>query len=538
MTDKPTNQESVEQGDFERALKVLRRRAGLIAFCTLLTAAAALGFSRQQTKEYTATASLVFDSGQVSRIIFGQSGGSEDTRAQQSTRVKLLELGPAATRTSKKLGGRVTAAEVKGGVSIAPQGESNVVDVAATTTSPKLSARIANTYAKQFIAAQTRSSRRSTAQARKLIEKQYSALTQEERGEPQGLALLSQIQSLSVASKLSSGEAQLAHAATAPTSPSSPKVARNAILGGLLGLLLGLGLAFLFERLNRQLRDPEEVREAFGLPVLGTVPESKAIMTSNEGTAAAELPFVENEAFRMLRASLRYFNVDEDLRTVLVTSYSAGAGKTTIAWNLARVGASASRAIVVETDLRNPTLARQHELEPGPGLAEVLTRQVGLDAAIQFKRVASSAGPNGAEEPTLHAITAGALPPNPAELLESRAMVELLSQLEERYELVVIDTAPIGVISDCFPLLRRVDGVVAVARMGKSTRDSASKVREQLKRLDAPTLGVVANGLRLGRRGQRRYGYRYYGDYYGEPAERAGATETAQPLPAPSPRRT
>jgi capsular exopolysaccharide synthesis family protein len=538
MTDKPTIQESPEQGDFERVLRVLRRHAGLIVLCTLLTAAAAFGFSKQQTKQYTATASLVFeDSNQIPQILFGQSGGPEDTPARQSTRVKLLELGPAATRTAKKLGDRVDVAEVKDSVSISPQGESNVVDVAATTTSPELSARIANTYAKQFIAAQARSSQRSTAQARKLIERQYSALSGEERTEPQGLALLSQIQSLTVASKLSSGEAQLAHAASAPTSPSSPKVARNAILGGLLGLLLGLGLAFLFERLNRQLRDPEEAREAFGLPVLGTVPESKAIMASNEGSAAAELPFVENEAFRMLRASLRYFNVDEDLRTVLVTSYRAGAGKTTIAWNLARVGASGSRAIVVETDLRNPTLARQHGLEPGPGLAEVLTRQVGLDAAIQFKRVATSAGPNGAEEPTLHAITAGALPPNPAELLESRAMDELLSQLEERYELIVIDTAPIGVISDCFPLLRRVDGVVAVARMGKSTRESAGKVREQLERLDAPTLGVVANGLRLGRRGQGRYGYRYYGDYYGEPAERAGA-QTAQPPPASSPQRT
>lgn len=533
MTDKPTIQESAGQGDFERVLKVLRRRAALIAFCTLLTAAAAFGFSKQMPKEYTATASLVFDNNQISEILLGEAGGPEDTPAQQSTRVRLLELGPAAARTAKKLGRRVDVAEVKSAVSISPQGESNVIDISAATGSPRLSARIANIYARQFIAAQSRSSRRRAAQARNLIEEQYSALSEKEQAEPQGLALLNQIRSLAVASRLSSSEARLAEAASAPTSPSSPEVTRNTVLGGLLGLLLGLGLAFMFERINRQLRDPEEVREAFGLPVLGTVPESKAIMASNEGAAAAELPFVENEAFRMLRASLRYFNVDEKLRTVLVTSYIAGAGKTTVAWNLARVGATSSRAIVVETDLRQPTIARQHGLEPGPGLAEVLTRQVGLDAAIQFKRVASSAGPNGAEEPTLHAITAGALPPNPAELLESRAMEELLAQLEERYELVVIDTAPIGVVSDCFPLLRRVDGVLAVARMGKSTRDAAGWMREQLDRLDAPTLGVVANGLSLNRRGKHRYGY----GYYGKPAEKPGKP-AERPMPAPSPRQT
>jgi receptor protein-tyrosine kinase len=212
----------------------------------------------------------------------------------------------------------------------------------------------------------------------------------------------------------------------------------------------------------------------------------------------------------MLRASLRYFNVDEDLRTLLVTSHSAGVGKTTIAWNLARVGATASRAIVVETDLRNPTIADQHGLDRRPGLSELLTRQVGLDPAIQFKTVATSANGGAGEEPTLHVITAGALAPNPAELLESQAMAELLS------ELVVIDTAPIGVVSDCFPLLRKVDGVVAVARMGKSTRDSVARMREQLDRLDAPTLGIVANGLKLGRRGKQNYNY---GDYYVRPAE-------------------
>ena len=301
---------------------------------------------------------------------------------------------------------------------------------------------------------------------------------------------------------------------------------RNTILGAILGLLLGFALSFLLERLNRRLRGPEEAQEAFGLPALGTVPESKAISASNKGTAAAELPFAENEAFRMLRASLRYFNVDEDVRTVLVTSHGAGVGKSTVAWNLARVAATGSRAVVVETDLRNPTLAEQHGLEPAPGLSEVLTRQIGLDAAIQFKPVANSSGNGTGELPTLHVITAGALPPNPAELLESQALEELLTQLRERYELVVLDTAPIGVVSDCFPLLRKVDGVVAVARMGRSTRDSVGKTREQLDRLDAPTLGIVANGLKLGRRGKHRYGYGYY---YRQPAEQPAGQPSERP---------
>ncbi len=529
----PNPPDNQPEADLERILTVLRRRAVLIVACTLLLAAAAFGFSRQQTKQYTATASIVFSSDQLGQQVAGlQPVNPGERAAEQSTRVKLLELGTTAARAAKRLGHGFTPGKVKSNVSIAPQGESNVVDVAATTTSPKRSARLANAYAHSFVAAQIASNTRYFASARKLVEQQYEALTYEEREEPQGLALLNRIQSLAILAELKSGEAKVLQTASAPTSPSSPKISRNTVLGALLGLMLGLGLAFLFERLNRRLREPEEAQEAFGLPLLGTVPESREIMASANGAAAVELPFMENEAFRMLRAALRYFNVGEDMRTVLVTAYDAGVGKSTVAWNLARMAASSSRAVLIETDMRSPTIAGQHGLDAGPGLSEVLTRQLALDAAIQAKPVVAESDTHGsgAEVPALDVLPAGTQPPNPAELLESEAMAKLLAQLRERYELVVIDTAPLGVVSDCFPLLRRVDGVVAVARMGHSTRDSVSKMREQLNHLEAPTLGIVANGLKLGRFGRHRYGY----GYYGKPAERRSA-DTARPLPAPNP---
>lgn len=247
------------------------------------------------------------------------------------------------------------------------------------------------------------------------------------------------------------------------------------------------------------------------MPVLGTVPESKAIMESNQGGPAPPLPFLENEAFRMLRASLRYFNVDRDMRTVLVTSSTAGVGKSTIAWNLARSAATSAKVVLVETDLRNPTLFRQHSLRSGQGLAEILTHQIELDEGIQSIPIMADGNGNEAGGPQLDVIIAGSLPPNPAELIESQTMAEVLSQLSERYELVVIDTAPIGIIADAFPLLHKVDGVIVVARMEVTTRDSADQIREQLEQLEASVLGIVANGIKVRRGG--RYGYGAYGGY-------------------------
>jgi receptor protein-tyrosine kinase len=117
------------------------------------------------------------------------------------------------------------------------------------------------------------------------------------------------------------------------------------------------------------------------------------------------------------------------------------------------------------------------------------------------------------------------LPPNPSELVESEAMRDALARLRDRYELVVIDTAPLGVVSDAFPLLGQVDGIVVVARIGRSTRDSAQRLREQLERVEAPVLGVVANGIKLRRGG--KYGYGAYGDYYQRATEQAGGGERA-----------
>ena len=208
----------------------------------------------------------------------------------------------------------------------------------------------------------------------------------------------------------------------------------------------------------------------------------------------------------MLRASLRYFNVNRDVRSVLVTSSAAQAGKSTVAWNLARVAATSARVVILETDLRNPTLAQQHGLSRGPGLTELLTHQVDLAGATQQKMIAV-----GGAEAQLDVIASGSVPPNPAGLLESEAMNGVLEQLKARYDLVVVDTAPVGVVSDAFPLLRKVDGVIVVVRLGETSRDAAKRIREQLNRIEAPVLGIVANGVKLKRRQRYGYGYGYYG---------------------------
>ena len=279
-----------------------------------------------------------------------------------------------------------------------------------------------------------------------------------------------------------------------------------------MGLLLGLVIAFLLERLDRRIREPKDLEAVYGLPLLGVVPESKALSRSTRGggDARAVLPPGESESFQLIRAHLRYFNVDRQLHTLLVASAAPGDGKTTIARHLAGAAARVgSRVLLLEADLRRPTLAKQLDVQSGPGLADVLIGAVMLGEATQTIDLDAPSG-DGAKGRTLDVLVAGAtLPPNPGELLESRAMETLLERAKSSYDLVVIDTPPLTAVSDAFPLLSKVDGVVIVGRVGRNRRDVAERLHETLSGAGAPLLGVIANGFKARRNAPYSYAYDY-----------------------------
>jgi capsular exopolysaccharide synthesis family protein len=373
----------------------------------------------------------------------------------------------------------------------------------------------ANTFAAEYIAFRREADRATLHEAQVLVRDRLARLSPRQREGQQGRLLESQHQRLSILASLQTGNAELVQPASVPDAPSSPKPRRNGVLGGVLGLLLGVGLVFLLERLDRRIKDPEELRATFNLPLLGAVPTSAAL--AREG-ADAELPLSDAEAFRMLRARLRYFNVDRNVRSVLITSAAPAEGKTTVAVNLAAAAAASGggRVLLLEADLRRPTIAKRLGIEAQPGLAEALTHDIDLDLAIQHVPVGKD------RSSTLDVMVAGALPPNPTELIESLKMASVFADLAQAYDLVVIDTPPTAVVADTMPMVGRVDGVLVVGAVGRTTRDAAGHLRDQLRQLNAPILGVVANRLSPSTGGYYGYGYGYgYGPKLEDTVSRA-----------------
>jgi capsular exopolysaccharide synthesis family protein len=494
----------LEQGpqtvDLKQALGVLRRRGALVALCALLVAGAAFEFSKHQTKKYAATASVVFSNNSLSQQIAGLSvgGGASSSAllAQEATNVELLKGGGIAAKTASAIGHGLTAEKVASSVSVSGQGESDVVDISATSTSPLLAAKIANSYASHFVNSQQSANRTFFSSALALVNKQLAAIPPKQRFGTAAVALQNRAETLSFLAELNYDTVQLAQEALIPASPSSPKASKNTALGLLLGLFLGLGLAFLLERLDRRIRRPDELESIYRLPMLGAIPKSSALAGSaqNEGRGPVALSPAEAEAFNLLRAHLRFFNINRDLRTIVLASAALGDGKSTIACHLAEAATRlGSRVLLLEADLRNPTLAQQLGVQSGPGLADVLIGEVPMSEATQPVELEAAPGKGGTRR--LDVLTAGAvLPPNPGELLESAAMSELLEQARSDYDLVVVDAPPLAAVSDAFPLLREVDGVVIVGWVGRSRRDAAERLQQVLASSGATLLGVVANG--------------------------------------------
>jgi polysaccharide biosynthesis transport protein len=505
LTALKTNMMDSEQTSLstEQIVGILRRRAGWILLCFVVVAGAAYGYSKSQTKEYTATTSLSFSTNSLSQQIAGlpSNSNSSNLLAQEASNRELVGLGDMAAKTASLLGHGLTDEEVSSSLSINAPGETSIVNISATSASPALAAAIANTYARQFVKEQQKSNHQFFKSALALVNKQLAALPQAQRVGSDGLDLQDRAHTLGLLAEFGYNNAQVAQTALVPSTPSSPKTKRNTILGAILGLVLGLGVALLLERLDRRIREPEDLEEVYRLPMLGVVPKSAALARSAQQGNGKEavLPAAEAEAFSLIRAHLRFFNIDRELCTVVIASAASGDGKTTIARRLAEAAArSGSRVLLLEVDLRQPTLAQQLDIEPGPGLADVLIGAIPMGEAIQSVDLRVPSG-DGTIGHTLDVLAAGAvLPPNPGELLENHAMGAVLEQAKSAYDLVVIDTPPLTSVSDAFPLLAKADGVVVVGWVGRSRRDAVEQLHQVLASSGAPLLGVIANGSKSG----------------------------------------
>ena len=293
--------------------------------------------------------------------------------------------------------------------------------------------------------------------------------------------------------------------AAVPGAPIAPNRPREYSLGVGIAILLGLGLAYLVEYLDRTVHDAAEAQRLLGIPPLATMYEmSRADLDDRLLVMRDEPRSPEAEAFRTLRTNLRFAAASPQF-TVAVTSAEPREGKTTIASNLAVALASAEKpTVLLDADLRRPRVHEQLSISNEIGLTDFLSGQTPLDRILRPSDV-----------PGLSVVTSGGTAPNPAELLDSARLSELIEELGSRFSQVVFDTPPVLSVVDPLVVAARVSGVVFVLNAHRSDKAHAGHARAQLETSGAKLYGFVLNGVQ---RSGGRYGdsYRYY-DYSAEP---------------------
>lgn len=463
----------------------------------------------------------------------------------------ILLYSPAtAAAVASKIGYRGGAQALLKQVSISSKQGQDFVQVSTQASTARQAATITNAFAQRLVSLLTGGVTARTRSALKTSQAQLAQLPRGPASATQSSNLQAQIGRLQLELKDPQPVASQVSTAQPPSAPASPKPARNALFAFILSLVGAIAVVYGLERFDRRLKDPDEMENAFGRPLLAVLPHTDDPAPTRTGEPALGSDF--REPFRVLRTNLELASVDAPLRTIVVSSAMPGEGKSTVVRNLALAFREAGKRVaVVDLDLRHPTLAPLFGTSSGPGVTEVLREEIELKEAVlrigvglpvldelprrdpepleptvarrpARNRANGRTGANGQNGKTAHGsqitlLLAGARSANPPAVLASAKLVEVLDELRKRFDVVLIDSAPVLAVADTVPLLRYADAALFVGRLDVTTRDTAKRLMEFLARVpDLNLLGVVANDL--ARRDAGSYGYAYgYGSYGEEP---------------------
>ena len=528
MSDYPASSGSAYL-DLAQLLRVLKERKWIIIALALAALCMSLALSMTSTPLYRATSDVLLQNTTLDKALFGsQIFQVSDQQRALTTAANLVVLDRVAEMVKADLASSQSVQSLREMITVTTAPAADLIAISAVSSVPSKAADVANSFARQFINYRQESDRATLRKAQAQVQAQLDAMTTEERTSARGLTLSQYVEELAVLESMQTGGFELVEEATVPTSAFSPRTYRNAAIALVLGLLLGLVISFLLHVFDRRIKDEETVQREFGTPVIATIPLTRHRLASGMRRATFPVGFAESdspmlEAFRTLRSNLAFFQIDRQLKTILVSSPLPREGKTTTAINLAlTLAMSGSRVIIVDADLRRPMLREYLGLKETSGFSNMLSdtgdiarlvQAVDLDKFVSRDHI--SEGPRTTGGPIsrkgLFCITSGPLPPNPAELMAMDKTTEVLHQLAGLCDYLIVDAPPRLLVSDALELAKKVDGVVLVARLMSTRIEEARRARESLRRIGVAPLGVVVSG----EKGTKAY-YRRYGGYYAE----------------------
>ncbi len=477
------NTEETNAVDLLRLLKAVRSRAWIVILASVLSMAVAFSITFFfVTPKYEASAKFYVNNSSAS---VGGSSGSMSSGDLSTSRnlvdsyIVILNTRETFEEVIKYSGETLTVSELKNMITAGAVDDTEIVEITVTSASPEQAENIANAIAYVL---------------------------------PQRITTI-----------IEGTSAKVVEEAVFPTGASSPSYVNNTVIGMLLGLVISVGAIVLWEIFDTTIREEDDIAGVCKYPVLAAVPDmfsssqkggcygygnpNGSNQTKKVAKSASlvgeDISFSASEAYKLLRTKLQFsFSDEKNSHVIAVSSSLKGEGKSltsvNLAYSLAKLG---KKVILIDCDMRIPTLAEKLKIQNNPGLSDYLTRQCNPSELIKFGENCGKA--------SFPVITAGHIPPNPVELLSSDRMKALLDALRKYYEYIILDLPPICEVSDAVVVSEQADGVLLVARRNNCDRNVLAYTIAQLEYVHAKILGVVFNAA------SENGGKGYYKKYYG-----------------------
>ena len=490
-------------------LHVLQRRKWIVVQTVVLVVAVVVGISVRQPNLYQAQARVLLSwqnlANQLAGVPTGSGFGQTPERAAQ-TQASVARTSAVASRVLAavpKTG--LTPGRFLGESAVTPNPNADVLIFTVSTGNPALAARLVNAYALEYTLYRHELDNASILRARAGVKAELARIGSQTDAAALRNELLNRDQTLATMEALQTSNASVLQTASG-AHQTQPRTRRNAILAVIVGLILGIAFAYLWETLDTSVRNSEDIgKHLGGLPLLARLPPPpKRLDSENRLVTLASPDSPEAEAFRMLRTNLEFIMLGRGLQTIMVTSAIEQEGKSTTVANLAvalaRVG---RRVVIVDLDLRRPRLDRFFRVD-GPGVVQVALGHVDLDSALvpvelPGASIGATLSRNGGGTSsslvrgTLHVLPAGAFPPDRSAFFESQALESILALLRERADIVLIDAPPALQVGDAMALSRKLDGIVIVARVNRVRRPMLLELERLLAMTPAQAIGFVAS---------------------------------------------
>lgn len=471
--------------ELQHYLTILRDRWISAVVAAAVVLGAVIAFTALQTPEYQST-NRVFVQTQAGSSVADLSSGVNFASQQITSYADVATTPLVLDPVIKELGLDTSPAALAGQISTTVPPETLILEITVTDEDPAQAAAIANAVSE---------------------------------------SLTARVSELEKSGESSSVELTVITPASEPSSPTSPSVSRNVAMGIVLALLAGVVVAILRDLLDNRVRRPDDVEKLAEQPVIAAIPASKD--AKHLPLISAQHPqSLQAEAYRGLRTNLQFMGLTAENKSILFTSSLPGEGKSSSAINLSHVIAQAgNRVLLIDADLRRPSVAEYMGLEGDAGLTTVLIGEADIEDVAQ-----------PVETEGLVVLASGLIPPNPSELLGSKAMQDLLTEAMGTYDFVVVDTAPLLAVTDAVVLSHYVGGTVVVAQSERVRKPQLTQALNKLKAVDTRVLGVILNRVHSGSRGAYTYDYSYSSEVKPATAQEvAKAPALVEPPPASEP---